>query len=234
MNLRAPRPDKPLKTAGWGMYRYALCLLIAAALAAVAQAVPPDAGPAGTQATAESVAPSDDYAVYVDFIRQTSWQRAEIEKTPVDAFVIMAKTDINDVGPSTLDQWQQYDYMKRQFPELDPSTLRSFGIRNAKAAQLLAKEFHDLTVVLLSRREIRKLFPRSALLTASWEGFYRRFPHAQGVLTFSCVGFSDDRRQALLYYGNQWDGLAGTGELLLLTWDGGRWVIARRMNVWVS
>lgn len=73
---------------------------------------------AGVVAPAKPDASSDDYAVYVDFIRQMTWGRAEIAKEEVDTFVILAKTDISDAGsPSIPEHWLVFDEMKWRFPE---------------------------------------------------------------------------------------------------------------------
>ena len=186
-------------------------------------------------ANAGPVTAPDDYAVYVDFLRQATWDRAEIMKKAVGTFVIVDRTDLAGTGSFSIPRdWLLYDGMKWHFPELDSSTLHSFEVRNAKTVHLDAARFDGLPVALVSRRTIRNWFPRSASLPERWERFYERFPKAQGFLAFSSVGFSDDRRQALLYYGNQYDGLGGRGELLLFAWDGRQWMIIGRMQAWIS
>ncbi len=67
-----------------------------------------------------------------------------------------------------------------------------------------------------------------------WDGFYRKHPGSLGILTFSPVGFSGDRRQALVFYSVVREGLDGSGNLVLLEQVDGAWRVVAHENVWIA
>ncbi len=67
-----------------------------------------------------------------------------------------------------------------------------------------------------------------------WPEFERRYPDAQGFFTLSRTAFSRDGSQALLYVGNQSDGLAGVGYVMWLRWESDRWAILATRLMWIS
>jgi len=74
----------------------------------------------------------------------------------------------------------------------------------------------------------------SVFKNGSWPAFYKRFPGSTGVLGFSRVGFSADGAQALFYVSNSCGGLCGGGSFVVMEKRGGRWVIEKEIEMWVS
>ena len=60
------------------------------------------------------------------------------------------------------------------------------------------------------------------------------FPKTLGIITLSRVGFSADRRQALLYCEHQRGKFVDVGEVILFERAEGRWRFTRRMVLWTS
>ena len=67
-----------------------------------------------------------------------------------------------------------------------------------------------------------------------WERFRREFPHSDGTLRFSRVGFDRDVTQGMLYAGQQFDWNLGSGGFWLFSKLDGEWIEAGRVGNWIS
>jgi hypothetical protein len=67
-----------------------------------------------------------------------------------------------------------------------------------------------------------------------WRAFRARFPGAGGMVSFTRVGFSDNRRQALVEVSRSCGSLCGGGYNVLLEKQNGRWRVVQQINTWVS
>jgi len=67
-----------------------------------------------------------------------------------------------------------------------------------------------------------------------WEAYYKTYPKSVGRGIISRVGFNDERTEALLYFGIQSQGLAGSGHLILLRLQGDQWVMTAKHMIWIS
>jgi hypothetical protein len=67
-----------------------------------------------------------------------------------------------------------------------------------------------------------------------WETFYETYPESGGCFHVSRVGFSSDRRQALVHVGRQWHGRAGGGELIQIGLEKDAVVELGSMATWMS
>lgn len=68
----------------------------------------------------------------------------------------------------------------------------------------------------------------------SWDGFYSKFPNANGYAAISRPVLSQDGTHALLYVSHHCGGLCGTGYLHYFARSGGTWRIVDSVLVWVS
>lgn len=72
----------------------------------------------------------------------------------------------------------------------------------------------------------------SIIADSGYEGLYKRFPKAKGILVLSFPGYSKDRQKALVYIGRK-SGLAdGLGEGLLMQKSGGNWQVVKSYTIW--
>ena len=67
-----------------------------------------------------------------------------------------------------------------------------------------------------------------------WAEFYQRYPDSHGILQLSRVGFNKKKDTALVYAGNQREGLSGAGYCILLSKRDGLWGVQETKMVWIS
>jgi hypothetical protein len=111
-------------------------------------------------------------------------------------------------------------------------TIDDFIAQNKASVVLKDRFSEDVGVLLVSRREIRKVFSQGS--DDGWKEFYKRFPESGGTTNLSRVGFSKDGKQALVYIGRQAFSLAGRGRLAILSWNGKNWKLTKYIELWVS
>lgn len=67
-----------------------------------------------------------------------------------------------------------------------------------------------------------------------FSAFRKKYPDTRCVITFSRIGFDDNKLKAIVY-SESWCGpLSGAGDYYALTRVGGFWKIDKRLNCWVS
>ncbi|MCB2203544.1 hypothetical protein KQI65_02255 [bacterium] len=69
---------------------------------------------------------------------------------------------------------------------------------------------------------------------ANWDPFFAAYPGAQGYLTLSGIGFSDDGNSALVYASNSSGVLAAWGICALVTKEATGWEVKKYVVVWVT
>jgi hypothetical protein len=67
-----------------------------------------------------------------------------------------------------------------------------------------------------------------------WEAFYKKFPNAAGVWSFSLPGYNAQHTEALLSLSHSCGELCGTGHLYLLRKENGIWAVKNRLMLWIS
>ena len=161
---------------------------------------------------------NDEYAVYRAAIQAT------FPDSRYDRFVIADRTVRYDLGGE-----RGYRQLRASMPSLDRHTYDDFVTRNATRWPLTDAFGLITPVVLLGDSEATEIFD-----AGGWAEFYRRFPNTQGHMVLSRVGFSDDRRKALLYLGNQSNYLAGAGYAMVFEWSGAAWSRVASWMLWIS
>jgi hypothetical protein len=189
-------------------------------------------------ATETSCTPS--YEVYSSIIRQLALGPSptflvhEPGKVPVRRVVVVDHTKLSfeDVGGPESKRASERDYLAGLLSPSDQQLLLNLFDPAAEPAQL--KECFDIEVPItfISEAEMDRLF--NDLAYQGWKPFWKRYPDAQGILTFSHVSFNSDGTRALVYAGNQSGADMGSGLYLLLQLSSQQWVIERRIEVWVS
>jgi hypothetical protein len=123
-----------------------------------------------------------------------------------------------------------FNYLKQNFIDLKNETFRSFKKTN-HIADTIRNNFIDINkILILDKNEIDEAFKEDF----GWNGFYKKYGKTQGILTFSKVGFDKSMNQALFYYGNQSDWLAGAGYYIFCVKDNGIWKIKGKLMIWIS
>ena len=85
----------------------------------------------------------------------------------------------------------------------------------------------------LTRAE-RDSLMRRFRVGAGFERYRRAYPGVTQVIALSRVGFSRDRRLALVYVQSQCGALCAGGSLLLLRYERGGWHLVEHQSLWVS
>jgi hypothetical protein len=172
-----------------------------------------------------------EYVIYEELISQIQFERPRLEDFVVDTYLIADWTGV-DLGSGRDGTPLIDEYIMGHFKELDPSVFASFEARNHESSPLDGDRFGGLTVALISERQVNAYFEPNPGL--GWDRLYDDHPLAQGILTLSRVGVSEDGQHALVYAGNQYHGLAGTGDFYELEKSESGWTIKKRLNIWVS
>lgn len=146
--------------------------------------------------------------------------------------VMQDSTDIfplYDTRDSTLNKMK--NLIKKHFKGIHPSTIDDFVKKNKKRHKIEKKLFIRTKYTLISDKEIAEIFKD----TQGWDRFYKLYPHSQGILTFSRVGFNPNMNQAVLYAGNQAHFFCGKGILIFLIKNKkGEWIIKNTVLLWIS
>lgn len=215
--------------------RFLSLLLVACLLGGCGLLVPVGPGgtatprPAETPAKPATPAPTatpaadlnaEEYQVYSDLIRAEYGSRGMV--------VIHDATSLGFGGPIT----DTLENTAGDLKGLEAATRESFVARNNRAYPLISGDFSvDQPIVLLSQADISEFFGDQG---TGWDGFYEKYPDAQGILELSRVGFNATTTQALVYAGNQSNWLAGIGWLILLEKHGDQWEVVARHMTWIS
>jgi hypothetical protein len=143
--------------------------------------------------------------------------------------VVSEKTEVEKLDPSTRKQ------LVAVTGDLRPSLLDDFAQQNEHASTFPADLGGATHVTLFTETEEKSLFegPQSK---DGWKLFRQKYPKVKtGILTFSRVGLSRDRTQAMVYMGYQSDWLNGLGQMLFLQKKpGGTWEVLYMADLWIS
>jgi hypothetical protein len=94
----------------------------------------------------------------------------------------------------------------------------------------LKPQFGDVrTYRIVAQKELDEVFRGG-----HWEDFYKKYPQAGGVWTFSRPGYNSARNEAVLYVGHACGSLCGTGHLYFLAKRNDQWIVQNRLMLWIS
>ena len=112
---------------------------------------------------------------------------------------------------------------RADFNQLERSTRASYLVRNIFSTRLLPnfRLPRFATLVLASRSDY--LSPE----------FQKEFPHNQGLIALSGVGFNRTRTQAMFYV-DHFCGLCGGGRYVLMAKIDGAWHVREEHSTWIS
>jgi hypothetical protein len=116
--------------------------------------------------------------------------------------------------------------IKELLPEIEPQTFDSYLEKN--------KVPHELKVSNLGPRVVLGDLEFSDDIEKFWSTYYKRYPHAAGILSLSDVGFNNNHDQAIVYEVNVCGDLCGVGKYVLLCKSNGKWEVLREGVLWIS
>lgn len=115
-------------------------------------------------------------------------------------------------------------YIKEAF-KLTSEELNKFIMVNKKPSQINLPENGLENLYILSKAEYN---------TIKWENIYAKFPSAAGFCGCSKVGYSEDKRKAIVYYFRSYGPLAGGGFFTLFKNEDGKWKKVKTIQTWKS
>jgi hypothetical protein len=174
---------------------------------------------------------SEEYAVYSALLN-TEYASANVKR-----FVITRETDSRTTHPfrGFIGGWAPSGAKR---PETEPATKSDFDGKNDKSC-LLDRRFADLKTQydLVTSDELHGIFVLDAdghVNEESWAPFYKRYPGAAGILTFSRVGFNSKKHQALVYVAIQRGLLGGSARFFVLAKINKTWEVRKQVVVGLS
>lgn len=117
-------------------------------------------------------------------------------------------------------------------PEMD--SLSEYGVFTFPdlSGTLTNSDFPMLDVTLVSSEELDQLDTGNC--ETFWENFRSKYSRDSGYFRISDIGFSEDKKKAILYIQGQGGCLAGKGTLVIMEAEGDEWLVAREVELWVS
>lgn len=158
----------------------------------------------------EPVSDTDSYAVYAA-IASRPWLGSRAER------------------PRRLAVSERTSYNPRCLPKGGPmettwrGAVESFTRENASRRRILPGRDIGVAYDVLTPSQFSTHFTHADSLDAGWEGFHAAYKDAGGITTWSAVGFSADRRRALVYVNFTCGGLCAEGRYVFLEKTRGAW-----------
>lgn len=168
---------------------------------------------AETPVSLSSPVSDEEYAVYIAILGDSA-----------KLFVVLDRTAVDDFGSSGK------TFFKQTFSELKPETIEDFNSKNKKSSSLERNFPTKNEYFLISDEELKLFFGK----TLDWQGFYKKYPNSGGYHTFSRAGFSEDKKQALVYTAHSCGGLCGEGQYYFLKNENGEWKVVKKQMTWIS
>jgi len=178
----------------------------------------------------------EEYEVY-SFLLEG--ENAVIKKDDDDIIVIEGDTvptyvvEGTNHGIQTITRKGSYLYGFNEtlsIPEIGWDTLDDFERKNMSPSTL-DYQFDLKTKYLLFNHEEQLELGHAG---SYWDRFYTRYPDSHGRISFSRVGFNRDKTKALVYRGWLAGSLAGGGHVVFLSKVDDRWIVKKRIAIWIS
>ena len=174
----------------------------------------------------DSAPDADEYAIYNLFASMSSVNKR------VTKLVIQDLAEMPIEATQPFDSDRQFEsYVQRVLPGIQDETVADFRAKGKEPVKLENLLCAKVPCILLSRDEMHAIFSVSG---DGWNSFYKKYPGAQGILSFSRIGFNKRRNQALVCVGNQASYKMGAGHLVFLAKKDGAWVIVKEVTLWIS
>ena len=191
----------------------------------------------------ENVSPSlDEYTIYNTLI-DSVYKNSSMNKEYPEVIVIEESTSqglsgamhsyAKPVNPMSANELREMEAKElvRIVPDVSwIPLLESFDKCKRIRTRLLASDFRRKeALVLLSRDSVRSIFSNGG-----WNNYYKIFPHSDGKILFSRVGFNQAHTEALVYYEHCRGEVDAVGARAVFKKIGRNWKLIRILQDWVS
>jgi hypothetical protein len=171
---------------------------------------------------------AEDYAVYSAALLDRGKPEDPEERWDDKPDLIIS--DVTDSGEDGKSGMWGFRSASNQLPNND--TVDHFNLRRRISCHLNPQLDITISYRFLSEAEHDRIFKKKGV--AGWEEFYKKYPKSSGYWNFSPVGYDSKEGEALIYVGHYCGGLCGTGHLVLLAKENGRWAVKNRVMLWIS
>jgi len=180
----------------------------------------------------------NEYHVFSQYLADTfSGRDQERDNQPPAKLIFcnITKSGDNDLLPDENGHpvpWEKTaESMRKKAPALQQATIDSFRKANEQQAFVHRSIHSPIGYELVDSIQLDSFFKKEG---GSWPAYYKQYPHASGIVTWSRIGFNADGTQALFYESYRCGGLCGTGHYLVMEKKNGSWMIGADIVVWVS
>src|SRR5258708_125572 len=168
----------------------------------------------------------EDYAVYTALIAGLGGPEDPEEAWKGNQVLI---EDVTSAPRDTKSHWGAWGFRSKSKAAPSHDTVVDFE-RKARSSCVLQPQFGNATSYkLITRGELDKVFKGGR-----WQDFYKKYPEAGGVWSFSRPGYNSARNEAVLSVGHGCGELCGTGHLYFLVKQNGEWKVQNRLMLWIS
>ena len=122
----------------------------------------------------------------------------------------------------------------RSIPAVPTEAIADFEAKNKEQISLKLMLSDARISEFISRQEEDAIFSKDKHLGDSWQEFHEKYPGANGMLSFSRIGFNGDHTQAIVYFDHTCGSLCGEGGWLLYRKTNGYWRQAGKGTRWFS
>jgi hypothetical protein len=123
------------------------------------------------------------------------------------------------------------EFLRKKDPALQQATIDSFRKANVDQAVVHRSFRPPIDYELVDSAQLDSFFKKNG---GYWPAYYKQYPGASGIVTWSRAGFNADGTQALFYVGYRCGELCGTGRYVVMEKKNGNWVTGTDIAVWVS
>lgn len=168
----------------------------------------------------------EDYAVYAALVEGLG-RPEDPEETWKGKQVFVQ--DVTAASRDTKSQWGGWGFRSKSTAAPSHDTVVDFE-RKARSSCVLKPQSDDVTrYKLISKQELDNAFNKG-----DWQNFYKKYPDAGGLWTFSRPGYNSARNEAVLAVSHWCGTLCGTGHLYFLAKQNGQWRVQNRLMLWIS
>jgi len=180
----------------------------------------------------------DEYNVFSEYVADTFGRRDKNGDSKQPARLIFLNTTQSGDDDLLPDEnghrvpWEETaESLRKKAPTLNQATIESFRKANYQQASVHRSFRSPIDYELVTLAQLEPIFCKNC---GFWPEYYKRFPGASGIVTWSRVGFNSDGSQALFYESYRCGGLCGAGRYMVMEKKNGNWMIGADIVVWVS
>lgn len=120
--------------------------------------------------------------------------------------------------------------LTQQISGLSQEIVDDYQAKNIDSQKLENNFTVSSNVIFISEKQTKQIFRKGE----GWNNFYKKYPQSSGLISFSNIGFNQERTQALVYVGINCGWLCGDGSFKFLQKTNGKWIIKDNVELWVS